>query len=588
MARRHQLAHQYRLLLLLLLLLDSATVEGTSIERRRRFVDYLSQRSRQEQEPQTDRGDVRDATADVEERFVEQRLDHFSSVPEVDIPTRTFRQRYFYTSRYVHSSSSSVASAASAAADTSTPSLRRPAVAASSTRPVYAFLCMGGEGPCLTKDVLVSSVHCTGDMIELARRLYDSTAHNADVHLYVLEHRYYGDSYPKFYNDNGTEESPVSNDNLVYLSSRQALADAAHFVSTVVVPRAHNQAKVRVITFGGSYPGMLAAWARLKYPHLVHGAVSNSAPVQAQLDFPEYNDRVSYDLANDEVGDCLRILEEGHAEIAQLLTSSRDVDSREQVATLFNVCGGEATLVDNKNVSAFLGDGVVFVPAQSNDPSCDDRMCNIDHLCSSLIAAREVTGSNVKALAAVSKQQRGNSTACIEVDWEGTIRYLSSDEAKEEGLRSWLWQTCTEFGFYQTCEAASSCPYGKGYHTIDLDLEICRRAFGITEGNVWSNVQQSIEQYGGWNIDASRILFVNGDIDPWAMLGVDFDHGSSSALSTIWVEGASHHFWTHEIKDSDGEGIKKAREAIYRHVVEWLDEGADAEGDSANAFVKLS
>ena len=450
---------------------------------------------------------------------------------------------------------------------------------------------VGGEGPSLTTDVLVSSVHCTGDMIELAKRLHDSSTHNADVHLYALEHRYYGKSYPKFYNDDGTEASPVSNDNLVYLSSKQALADAAHFVSTVIIPRAiRQQTKVKVITFGGSYPGMLAAWARLKYPHLIHGAVSNSAPVQAQLDFPEYNDRVAYDLANSGVGgsdDCLRIFDDGHDEIARLL-ASRDVDSRRQVATLFNVCGGEATLVDKKNISAFLGDGVVFVPAQSNDPNCDGRMCNIDHLCSSLVAAREITDSSMKALAAISKQKRGNSTACIEVDWEGTIRYLSSDKAKEEGTRSWLWQTCTEFGFYQTCETASSCPYGKGYHSIELDLEICQRAFGITEGNVWSNVQQSIEQYGGWDIVASRILFVNGEIDPWAMLGVDLNHGSSSALPTIWVEGASHHFWTHEVKDSDGEGIKKAREAIYRQVIEWLDEGADVEGDSVDAFVDIS
>jgi pimeloyl-ACP methyl ester carboxylesterase len=70
----------------------------------------------------------------------------------------------------------------------------------------------------------------------------------------------------------------------VYLSSEQALADTAYFIEGMYLAHEipHN---AKWIVFGGSYSGSLAAWMRAKYPHLVHGAVSSSGPLLAQIDF---------------------------------------------------------------------------------------------------------------------------------------------------------------------------------------------------------------------------------------------------------------------------------------------------------------
>jgi thymus-specific serine protease len=105
-----------------------------------------------------------------------------------------------------------------------------------------------------------------------------------------------------------------------------------------------------------------------------------------------------------------------------------------------------------------------------------------------------------------------------------------------------------------------------------MDFEICEQAFGISREAVVNNVQQSLKHYGGWNIDARRILSVNGDIDPWSMLALTSDRDE---LPTHWVKGASHHFWTHPVQDTDSQEVKDARDMIYLKVMQWLEEDSD-------------
>jgi pimeloyl-ACP methyl ester carboxylesterase len=71
---------------------------------------------------------------------------------------------------------------------------------------------------------------------------------------------------------------------LRYLSSEQALADLAYFIEAMTVKYEVPEG-TKWIAFGGSYSGSLAAWLRAKYPHLVHAAVSASAPLLAKADF---------------------------------------------------------------------------------------------------------------------------------------------------------------------------------------------------------------------------------------------------------------------------------------------------------------
>src|SRR3989338_193613 len=61
-----------------------------------------------------------------------------------------------------------------------------------------------------------------------------------------------------------------------YLSSEQALADYADLLRWY---QSSSNPVLPVVSFGGSYGGMLSAWFRMKYPNIVVGALSSSAPI---------------------------------------------------------------------------------------------------------------------------------------------------------------------------------------------------------------------------------------------------------------------------------------------------------------------
>lgn len=87
----------------------------------------------------------------------------------------------------------------------------------------------------------------------------------------MLAYSYYGESLP-FGNDTYSKV-----ENLQFLTSEQALADYAVFLTWL--KQQYNATDVAVITFGGSYGGMLSAWFRMKYPNIVAGAIAASAPI---------------------------------------------------------------------------------------------------------------------------------------------------------------------------------------------------------------------------------------------------------------------------------------------------------------------
>jgi thymus-specific serine protease len=454
--------------------------------------------------------------ADLGGEYFTQKLDHFDR-----LSTTNFQQRYFVNETFWSGSESKA--------------------------PV--FMCVGGEGPPFDAGVVQigGSVHCD-DMMTLASEL--------GALVFALEHRYYGPSHP-----NPGEKDAFSTENLRFLNTEQAQEDLAAFVHLMNGKYNLNQDN-KWVTWGGSYPGMMAGLARLRFPHLIHASVSSSSPLEASLEMPGYNIVVAESISNPDVGGsqaCLDIVTNGHVTIKGMLETK---EGRDALAAQFNLCDADG-LEKTENQEQFAGDGVVYLPAQGNDPSCTGSLCNIDKICTFL--TDPVYTAPIDALAALS--QRQNLNQCVSVNYELFVRIMSEPS---NPIRSWIWQTCTEWGFYMTCPSGSLCPYVKDLHKVNTDLDICQQAFGLSPEVVEGWIDATNSLYGGSNIQGSRIMFPNGEIDPWRANGVMVSPNAQEP--TLYVLGASHHFWTHPAESTDSQAVKDARQAIWAQVTEWLNE----------------
>jgi len=414
------------------------------------------------------------------------------------------------------------------------------------------FLCVGGEGPGFEPSVVVGDVHCS-DMIAFAEL--------RGALILALEHRFYGLSVPT---------PDFSTSSLRLLSSFQALSDTARF-HAFITERYSLLPNTPWITWGGSYPGMMAGWARVRYPHLFLGAVASSAPVEAVLNYRGYLDVVREAYENDDPligggGGCAEAIEAAFSAVGTALASP---EGRRSLEARFPVCGTELPL-DDTFVRASLANSLAdnFFPAQTNDPFCTAPGCNIARVCA--IMRDTAKGAPVDRLAALVGAVLPVGRCITETKAAHDKRLTDTSIAGGQD-RVWFWQTCTAYGFYQTCDPDSACMFTRDPHVTSLEdsLQDCVLAFGDAGSRADAAVAYTNVQWGALSPSARNLLFVNGEVDPWNAASVQVSPGPG--ISVLWVPGASHHAWTHPPAANDPPAIVLVRQQINDIVGSWLD-----------------
>eukprot|EP00092_Neocalanus_flemingeri_P028013 GFUD01030416.1.p1 GENE.GFUD01030416.1~~GFUD01030416.1.p1 ORF type:complete len:490 (+),score=98.51 GFUD01030416.1:89-1558(+) len=447
-----------------------------------------------------------------EEKWLTQRLDHFRPTE-----SRTWKQRYWINWKHYKPGGP-------------------------------ALLMIGGEG------------EANPAWMEAGSWL--KYAEDEGAAMLLLEHRYYGKSHP-------TPDLGVKN--LVWLSSRQALADLAAFT---IQMRETNNLTGPWVSLGGSYPGSLAAWYRLKYPHLVAGSVSTSAPLLAKADFFEYLEVVEASLDTTVPG-CVNVIKEAIRK-TQFLTAHRV--GWQMLKKRYNLCsnfdGTNANDVTNF-FESLIGNFEGIVQYNKDNKAFEGATwmnVTIETVCN--IMTDEKGGSEIERLARVndlSLTMAGEK--CLDHTYDSEVKSLqdnSWDSDAAKGGRQWTYQTCTEFGWYQSSDIPGN-PW-HGIIPVKFFEKMCSDIYGpkFTMELLEKGIQETNSEYGGLNLKVNNVVFVQGSIDPWHAMGITKDVSAKSPA--IFIEGTAHCANMYPAGKDDSEQLKNARIQIGRLVKKWIDE----------------
>merc|ERR1711865_335183 len=471
------------------------------------------------------------------------------------------------------------------------------------------FLYIGGEGP----------------QGPPSSRLFMSTlAAEAGAMTVALERRFFGESYPT---------ADMSDHNLEYLTSSQALADLARFIEylksdaspdTSSEPPLQLRASAsssKFVTFGGSYPGNLAAWFKLKYPSLTVGSVASSAPVFAEYDFEQYAQVVGNALGNPGIGgskDCADKITQGVDALQSLVTiggcdgnqrpdgcpCSHKWDCKSENCSVAAsqpssnpTCGAVAPVphalrpctsptsaldVAQYQSSVFSQfQGVVQYNEETAGPS-------VNSTCAAVVAEH----SGLAALAAGVAHSEGlsagdQSAPCISSDFEkDTVEAVlanTSFSGRGCGLsctssRQWIFMSCNEFGYFQTTTGANQ-PF-KGFGAVGIEFagyQTCKAAFNVSDDYKGpkrnSDELLANTEYGARALEGINITIPNGSMDPWHALAIvnqtDEFFSNTQHLSqreqVVFIKDTAHCRDMYSPGAFEGIGIKDTEAVQWAH-----------------------
>jgi hypothetical protein len=153
---------------------------------------------------------------------------------------------------------------------------------------------------------------------------------------------------------------------------------------------------------------------------------------------------------------------------------------------------------------------------------------------------------------------------CLDYKYEKMVeemKNVSWEAESSNGQRQWTYQSCTEFGFYQTSNDPDQM-FGSHF-PVDFFIKQCQDMYGSKfDGNALvRDVERTNINYGAKNPSTTNVIYVNGKIDPWSALSLTTPSEDKPA---IFIDGTAHCANMYQPSDKDLPQLKDARLKIMK------------------------
>jgi lysosomal Pro-X carboxypeptidase len=351
-------------------------------------------------------------------------------------------------------------------------------------------------------------------------------------------------------------------------SVNQVLSDYAHLIVHL-----YDQLKLPqstpVITFGSSYGGMLSAWMRTKYPHLVEGALASSAPVFHMFGTKPAPDGAAFATAVTRVAGvgCSSRLRKALQAINRL-TSSDPKDIRRKLGLCETPSRDDISLWANQPWG-FLAMGSYpfannYIPMTAGVGSSPLPANPLTDACGVLTRSSDVSDDGLLDSFRDSIQIWYNNTGdrdCFHIDRDRT------------GDSQFMFLRCADLGgpYRQgTNQDAFAPPMSIG--PMELS-QMCEHSYGHP-----ARIGEGAVEFGLTKLDTvagmSNIIWSNGELDPWKEYGVACGSEGvrcpSSVISPV-INGGAHSsdmLFSHPL---DSENLTNVRRLESAHISSWIE-----------------